>query len=165
MKKKEILNTLPRTRAQDVRALVSRGISQPTLIACYALYKGEKLIDVGTADELARNNDVSEITIRVRMCPAYQCRIGQDSNALRVFYVNMEQKPWGRCIYQKWPNLVKFKTMNNTRAEEEALANAMEAMRLTGLCSKETLNALQVFDYIKQLKEEKKIIERYNDEL
>lgn len=164
MKKKEILNTLPRTRAQDLRSLVSRGISQQTLIAYYALYKGEKFIDVGTADELARNNDVSEITIRVRMSPAYLCRIGQDSNALRVFYVDMEQKPWGRCIYQKWPNLVKFKTMNNTRAEE-ALANAMEAMRLTGLCSKETLNALQVFDYIKQLKEEKKIIERYNDEL
>ena len=165
MKKKEILNTLPRTRAHDVRVLVGHGINQRTLIACYALYKDEKLIDVGTADELARNNDVSVITIRARMCPSYQCRIGQDSNALRVFYVEMEQKPWGRCIYQKWPNLVKFKTMNNTRAEEEALANAMEAMRLTGLCSKETLNALQVFDYLKQLKEEKKIIERYNDEL
>ena len=165
MKKKEILNTLPRTRVHDVRMLASRGISQQTLIATYALYKGEKLIDVGTADELARNNDVTEITIRVRMSPAYLCRIGQDSNAMRVFYVEMEQKPWGRCIYQKWPNLVKFKTMNNTRAEEEAIANAMEAMRLTGLCSKETLNALLVFDYIKQLKEEKKIIERYNDEL
>ena len=38
-------------------------------------------------------------------------------------------------------------------------------MRLTGLCSKETLSALQVFDYLKQLKEEKKIIERYNDEI
>lgn len=65
MKKKEILKTLPRTRAHDVRMLASRGISQQTLIASYALYKGEKLIDVGTADELARNNDVSEITIRV----------------------------------------------------------------------------------------------------
>ena len=165
MKKKEILKTLPRTRSQDVRALVGRGINQQTLIACYALYKGERLIDVGTADELARNNDVSETTIRFRMSPAYLCRIGQDSNALRVFYVQIEQKPWGRCMYQKWPNLVKFKAMNNTRAEEEAIANAMEAMRLTGLCSKETLNALQVFDYLKQLKEENKIIERYNDEL
>ena len=165
MKKKDILNTLPRTRAHDVRMLASHGISQSTLIACYALYKGEKLIDVGTADEIARNNDVSEITIRVRMAPAYLCRIGQDSTALRVFYVQMEQRPWGRCIYQKWPNLTRFKTMSNTRAEEEAIANAMEAMRLTGLCSKDTLNALQVFDYIKQLKEEKKVIERYNDEL
>ena len=165
MKKKEILNTLPRTRVQDVRMLAGHGISQNTLICCYALYKGEELIDVGTADEIARNNDVSATTIRTRMAPTYLCRIHQDSTAFRVFYVQMEQRPWGRCIYQKWPNLTRFKAMNNTRAEEEVIANAMEAMRLTGLFSKDTLNALQVFDYLKQLKEEKKIIERYNDEL
>ena len=165
MTKKEIINTLPRTRAQDVRALARHGITQRTLVACYALYKGETLIDVGPAEELARNNDVSEITIRVRLTSAYASRIHQNSKALQVYYVAMEQRPWGKCIAMKWPNLKRYETMNNERAEEEAIANAMEAMRLTGLCSKDTLRALQVLDYLKQLKDEKKIIERYNDEL
>lgn len=45
----------------------------------YAVYKGDKFIDLGTADYLANKLGVSVETIRFRSTPAYKKRVTDDA--------------------------------------------------------------------------------------
>lgn len=53
--------------------------------AIYVLYQGDEVVDIGTADELAKRRDVKPSTIYHYSTQAYRKRIkGQDNRLLAV---------------------------------------------------------------------------------
>lgn len=53
----------------------------------YALYKGDKFIDLGTVTELAKRNGLSESTIYFYLSPAYLKRIKKKDECFIVIKI------------------------------------------------------------------------------
>ncbi len=63
----------------------------------YAIYKGENILDIGTADELAKRRNVNKKTIYHLSRPSYKKRLEKrknSKNALIVIKINEQ----GECF-------------------------------------------------------------------
>lgn len=56
----------------------------------YAIYKGDRFIDVGTVKELAKNLKVSEKTVQFMATPTYRKRC-KNNNRIQVFKIEDDE--------------------------------------------------------------------------
>ena len=63
----------------------------------YALYKGDKLLGIGTAEELAKKYNIKRDTIFYYASPAYKKR-ADISKAKNVICLDREDKEWIKLI-------------------------------------------------------------------
>jgi len=71
-------------------------------IHCYALYKGDRFIDLGSISYLAKKLGIKESSVVYYMSPAYQRKLGGDSKGNHYILIRIEDDE--KEEQAKWPS-------------------------------------------------------------